>query len=139
MGQTQPVQAVFAVYKDAMEAQALALMGRKVRAAQTLHGDEADGAIVPVEEGDFITELVREVLRSAELEDLQSRFANEMNVSNSPMGCLTEVSPVLVPAQPRTWDEWLSQRSLSGRLPSIRRSGKRTTGQLSIWSTMKEE
>ena len=35
LGQTQPVKAVFAVYKDAMEAQALALMGRKMRAAQT--------------------------------------------------------------------------------------------------------
>jgi hypothetical protein len=33
-GADQPVKAVFAVYKDAMEAQALALMGRKMRAAQ---------------------------------------------------------------------------------------------------------
>ena len=49
----QPVKAVFAVYKDAMEAQALALMGRKMRAAQTLYGDEVGGAIVPVEEGNF--------------------------------------------------------------------------------------
>jgi hypothetical protein len=31
-----------------MEAQALALMGRKMRAAQTLYGDEVGGAIVPV-------------------------------------------------------------------------------------------
>lgn len=30
LGQTQPVKAVFAVYKDAMDAQALALMGRKM-------------------------------------------------------------------------------------------------------------
>lgn len=50
-----------------MEAQALALMGRKMRAAQLLYGDNVGGAIVPVEEGDFITELAREVLRGAEL------------------------------------------------------------------------
>ena len=83
LGQTQPVKAVFAVYKDAMEAQALALMGRKMLAAQSLYGDEGGGAIVPAEEGDFITELAREVLRGAELDDLQSLFADEMRVSNS--------------------------------------------------------
>jgi hypothetical protein len=83
-----------------MEAQALALMGRKMRAAQLLYGDNVGGAIVPVEEGDFITELAREVLRGAELDDLQSLFTDEMRVSNSPMGCPTEVSPVLVPVLP---------------------------------------
>jgi hypothetical protein len=74
---------------------------------------------------------------------LQSLFADEMNVSNSPKGCPTEVSPVLVPVQPRTWDEWLSERNLSGRILVTRRSGKRQNvempGQLSIWSTMKEK
>jgi prepilin-type processing-associated H-X9-DG protein len=43
LGQTQPVKAVFAIYKDAMEAQALALMGRKMRAAQLLYGDTVGG------------------------------------------------------------------------------------------------
>ena len=75
LGQTQPVKAVFAVYKDAMEAQALALMGGKLRVAQNLYGDEVGDAILPVEEGDFITELAREVLRGAELDDLQTLFA----------------------------------------------------------------
>jgi hypothetical protein len=45
----------------------------------------------------------------------QLLFADEMNVTNFPMGCPTEVSPVLLPVQPKTWDEWLSQRDLSGR------------------------
>ena len=57
LGQTRSIKVVFAVYKDTMEAQALALMGRKMQAAQTLYGDEVGGAIVPVEECDFITEL----------------------------------------------------------------------------------
>jgi SNF2 family DNA or RNA helicase len=110
LGQTQPVKAIFAVYKDAMEAQALALMGRKMRAAQTLYVDEVGGAIVPVEGGDFITELAREVLRGVELDDLQSLFADEMRVCkldegqrHSPMGCPTEIGPVLIPVSPKTW------------------------------------
>ena len=96
-----------------------------------------------MEEGDFITELAREVLRGAELDDLQSLFADEMRGSNSPMGCPTEISLVLIPMSPKTWDEWLSQRDLAGRMPATRRSGKRsnveTPGQLSIWSTVKEK
>lgn len=61
-------------------------MGRKMRAAQTLFGDEVGGAIVPVEDGDFMTELAREVLEGAELEDLQSLFADEMQINNSSLG-----------------------------------------------------
>ncbi len=89
LGQTQPVKAVFAVYKDAMEARALALMGCKMRAAQTLYGDEVGGAIVPVEEGDFITELAREVLQGAELDDLQSLFADSHGSTGFADSCPT--------------------------------------------------
>ncbi len=77
--------------------------------------------------------------------DLQTLFADEMQVSNSPLGCPTEVSPLMVPVLPgsQTWDEWLSERNLSGRLYTARRSGKGTNtdvpGQLSIWNMMKEE
>jgi hypothetical protein len=142
LGQTQPVKAVFAVYKDAMEAQALALMGRKMRAAQTLYGDEVGGAIVPVEEGDFITELAREVLQGAELDDLQSLFADEMNISNSPMGCPTETSPVLIPIKTKTWQEWVLEYQVT-QAAQRRSTGRRHAvvqpGQLSIWSNLKEE
>jgi hypothetical protein len=133
LGQTQPVKAVFAVYKDAMEAQALALMGRKMRAAQTLYGDEVGGAIVPVEEGDFITELAREVLRGAELDDLQSLFADEMRVSNSPMGCPTELSPLLLPV--KTWLEWAleHQAAKAGRRAGGKRGNVIQPGQMSMW------
>jgi hypothetical protein len=139
LGQTQPVKAVFAVYKDAMEAQALALMGRKMRAAQTLYGDEVGGAIVPVEEGDFITELAREVLRGAELDDLQSLFADEMCVSNSPMGCPTEISPVLIPV--KTWLDWAleHQAAKAGMRAGGKRGNVPQPGQLSMWGKYKEE
>ena len=115
---------MFVVNKDAIEALALASMGRKLRAGQMLYGGEVGGAIVPSEEGDFLTELAREVLRSAEVDDLQPPFADGMNISplgacsalrHSPLGCPTEVSPFLVPVSPRTWDEWLnSVTSLAG-------------------------
>jgi len=124
-----------------MEALALALMGRKMRAAQTLYGDEVGGAIVPVEEGDFITELAREVLQGAELDDLQSLFADEMNISNSPMGCPTEISPVLIPV--KTWLDWALEHQAVKAAIGRRSSGKRNNivqpGQLSIWSNLKEE
>jgi len=97
------------------------------------------GAIVPVEDGDFITELAREVLRDAELDDLQSLFADEMQVSNSPFGCPTETSPLMAPVLPasQTWDDWLRQHSIGGMKPVIgrlRKHGNRDfPGQLSIW------
>ena len=62
-----------------------------MRAAQTLYGDEVGGAIVPVEEGDFITELAREVLRGGEQDDLQSLFADERRGSNSLTGYPTVI------------------------------------------------
>jgi hypothetical protein len=96
---------------------------------------------VPVEEADFITELAREVLRGAELDDLQSLFADEMRVSNSPMGCPTETSPVLIPV--KTWLDWALEHQAAKIAAGRRSSGKRSNtvqpGQLSIWSNSKEE
>jgi len=106
------------------------------------HGDELGGAIVPAEEGDFITELAREVLCGVKLDDLQSLFADEMNISNSPMGCPTETSPVLIPVKPKTWQEWVLEHQLT-QAAQRRTTGKRRAvvqpGQLSIWSKSKEE
>lgn len=63
-------KAVFAVYRDTMEARVLALTGRMMRAAQLLYADIVGSPTVPVKEGEFITELAREVLNGAELDDL---------------------------------------------------------------------
>jgi hypothetical protein len=97
---------------------------------------------VPVEEGDFITELAREVLQGAELDDLQSLFADEMNISNSPMGCPTETSPVLIPVKLKTWQEWVLEHQVT-QAAQRRSTGKRRAvvqpGQLSIWGVGKEE
>jgi len=96
-----------------MEAQALALMGRKMRAAQILYGDEVGGAIVPEEEGDFLTQLARDVLEGAKLSDLQTLFADDLQVSHNPMGSLTTPSAAIL-SGPKvlTWDEWVGQKTV---------------------------
>ena len=99
-----------------MEARALALMGRKMRAAQTLYGDEVGGAIVPEEDGDLLTELAREVLSEADLPDLQAMFADDMKVSHNPMGNLTLPSAIIIP-EPKitTWSDWIAGKIVLGQ------------------------
>lgn len=139
LGQTKPVKAVFSIYSSTMEAKALSLMGRKMKAAQLLFGDEVGGAIVPEDDGDFLTQLARDVLNGTKLADLQTLFADEMQVSNSPLGSPTETSPLMVPVLPasQTWEEWLRQHSIGGIRPASGRNGKHGNrafpGQLSIW------
>ncbi len=113
LGQTQPVKAIFSVYSSAMEATALALMGRKMKAAQLVYGDEVGGAIVPEEEGDFLTQLARDVLDGAKLSDLQTLFADDLQVSHNPMGSLTTPSAVIIPGpKVMTWDDWMIQKTV---------------------------
>jgi SNF2 family DNA or RNA helicase len=135
LGQTKPVKAIFSVYSEAMEARALALMGQKMKAAQLLYGDEVGGAIVPEEDGDMLMKLAREALDAADLPDLQALFADEVVVSNSPLGCQTAPSaPLPVPEMPTTlsWADWMTQRGAqSGR--SRARSQKVSQNQISLF------
>jgi hypothetical protein len=136
LGQTKPVKAIFSVYSEAMEARALALMGQKMKAAQLLYGDEVGGAIVPEEDGDILMKLAREALESADLPDLQSLFADEVMVSNSPMGCPTVPSaPLPVPEMPKTvsWSDWMTQRGVVGRASGRPRSKQATQNQVSLF------
>jgi len=136
LGQTKPVKAIFSVYNDAMEARALALMGQKMKAAQLLYGDEVGGAIVPEEDGDILMKLAREALESADLPDLQSLFADEVVVSNSPMGCPTAPSaPLPVPETPQvvSWADWMSQRCVAVRSGGRGRSRQAAQNQISLF------
>ncbi len=136
LGQTKPVKAVFSVYNDTMESRALALIGAKMKAAQLLYGDEIGGAIVPEEDGDILMKLAREALESADLPDLQSLFADEVVVSNSPMGCPTAPSaPLPVPETPQvvSWADWMSQRSVAVRSSSRGRSRQAEQNQISLF------
>jgi len=131
LGQTQPVKAIFSVYSTAMEATALALMGKKMKAAQLVYGDEVGGAIVPEEEGDFLTQLARDVLDGAKLSDLQTLFADDLQVSHNPMGSLTTPSAVIVPSpKVMTWDDWVSQKAVVVR--RTRRKEVAPEGQMGL-------
>jgi SNF2 family DNA or RNA helicase len=130
LGQTKPVKAIFSVYGDAMEARALALMGRKMKAAQLLYGDEVGGAIVPEGDDDILMKLAREAMESADLPDLQSLFADEVMVSNSSMGCPTAPSiPLSVPDFPKvvSWMDLIAQKEVTGNRPTNRPRTKQAT------------
>lgn len=84
-----------------------------MKAAQLVYGDEVGGAIVPEDEGDFLTQLARDVLDGAKLPDLQTLFADDLQVSHNSMGSLTMPSAVIVPGlKVMTWDEWVTQKTV---------------------------
>ncbi|MCP4599771.1 MAG: DEAD/DEAH box helicase [Proteobacteria bacterium] len=96
LGQQRAVKVVFTAYRGTMEADALALMGKKMQAAQLLYGDEVGGAIVPEDDGDFLSQLARTVLEGKELPDLQSLFAESTpTTTTSSVGSPTATSPRL--------------------------------------------
>ena len=136
LGQTKPVKAVFSVYTDTMESRALALIGAKMKAAQLLYGDNVGGAIVPEEDGDILMKLAREALDSADLPDLQSLFADEVVVSNSPLGCPTAPSvplPILDVPKVASWADWMAQRGTPGTPANRSRSRQATQNQASLF------
>lgn len=97
--QTKPVKVVFACYSGVLEEQALSLQGRKMKAAQLIYGQQVEGAIVPEEDGDFLTELARTVLEGCDLPDLQLLFAVRRAETTSPLGCPTAESVRIVQSQ----------------------------------------
>jgi hypothetical protein len=136
LGQTKPVKAIFSVYNGAMEARALALMGQKMKAAQLLYGDEVGGAIVQEDDSDILMKLAREALETADLPDLQSLFADEVTVSNSPMGCPTSPSvplPTLESPKAISWADWIKQKAPARNGTSRARTRKVTQNQISMF------
>ena len=111
LGQTKPVQVVFAVYNNTVESAALSLIGRKMKAAQMVYGDNVASAIVPQEEGDILTNLARNILTSSKIHDLQALFSDDaVNVSSNPV---IEVTPLPVQTTygeegALSWDEWIA-------------------------------
>lgn len=137
-GQTQKVKAVFAIYNDAMEARALALMGQKMKAGQTLYGDEVGGAIVPEDESDLLLKLAREALNKADIPDLQSLFAENCHVERPAVPepamdvLVVEVEPVPLPAANTiTFDSWMVERGTESLNSS--RKKKMAEGQMSLF------
>ena len=107
-----------------------------MKAAQLLYGDNVGGAIVPEEDGDILMKLAREALESVDLPDLQSLFADDVIVSNSPLGCPTAPSaPLPVPEMPKavSWADWMVQKGMAGRSGSRQRSKQATQNQASLF------
>jgi SNF2 family DNA or RNA helicase len=138
-GQTQRVKAVFAIYNGTMEARALALMGRKMKAGQMLYGDEVGGAIVPEDEGDLLLKLAREALNKADIPDLQSLFAENCRIEEPAQQVLVvdlpleDVKEAGLPApapQAVTFDSWMEAHGLNS-LGSGRKK-KVSGGQVSL-------
>ncbi len=89
------------------------------KAAQLLYGDEVGGAIVPEGEGDFLTQLARDVLAGTKLPDLASLFAEDSQVSHNPLGSMTTPCAVItIPLS--TWGAWLRERG--GALPARKKA-----------------
>lgn len=106
LGQTKPVKVLFSVYDNTLEARALSLIGRKMKAAQLLYGDEVGGAIVPQDDGDFLTQLARDVLNKNTITDLHSLFADHHTVSHSVVGSLVKPSAPMVEFTLENWQTW---------------------------------
>ncbi|MFZ3069545.1 MAG: hypothetical protein WA110_00265 [Anaerolineaceae bacterium] len=53
------------------------------------------------------------MLDDAKLSDLQTLFADDLQVSHNPMGNLTMPSAVIVPGpKVMTWDDWVTQKTV---------------------------
>jgi len=107
-----------------------------MKAAQLLYGDNVGGAIVQEDEGDILMKLAREALESADLPDLQSLFADEVVVSNSPIGYPTVPSaPLPVPDMPKvvSWSDWMTERGIAGKSANRNRSKPVTQNQVSLF------
>ena len=53
------------------------------------------------------------MLNGADLPDLQTLFADEMKVSNNPLGSLTTPSATILPCEKvLTWSDWMTERAV---------------------------
>jgi hypothetical protein len=124
LGQDKPVRVVFTAYENTLEAKAIQLMGRKMKAAQLLYGDEVGGAIVPDDDdGNFLLELARSVLDGEQLPDFKTLFSTiqDQGETTSPLG-----SPISTSARVPVWtQERIQQFLLEEKRRRIERQQRR--------------
>ena len=138
LGQDQPVRVVFTAYEDTLEANAIQLMGKKMKAAQLLYGDEVGGAIVSDDDdGNFLLELARSVLDGEQLPDFKTLFSTvqDQGETTSPLGSPTMTSvrvPVFTQEQLRKL--WLEskQRKAERQQRRARRAPTPVVGQAQL-------
>ncbi len=129
LGQQKAVKVIFTAYANTLESKALALMGKKMQAAQLLYGDEVGGAIVPEDDGDFLSQLARSVLEGKELPDLQAMFAEAHPTTTAPTGSPTAQSPRMRMVDMRSLWKQESRRQRQRR----RRRTEVSAAQLSLF------
>ena len=107
LGQTQPVEVWYVVYRDTMEYRAATLIGQKLAAAKLLYGDAVEGALIQsadVGRG-LLTQLTRDAIDGAQVTDLHAYFkraaahnGNGHAVHGNGNGQGHAVAPVIRPA-----------------------------------------
>lgn len=135
LGQTKPVKAVYTAYRSTLEADALALMGKKLKAAQMLFGDDVGGAIVEEEDGDLLSNLARQVISGVRLDDLQSLFTSGASdfseiVIPAPAEVVTVTARDADTVMVESWDKWMSERNLKRSDIGTSRKSKKTEVQV---------
>ncbi len=123
-GASLPVRVIFPAYAGTLEERALSLLGQKMKAASLFYGDEIASALTEEDESDFLTDLVRSVLKKEQFTRAESLFATENDLSGSPMGSPTAISPQATVVM--TLQEWMVQRGIE----RLKRGKKKKGGAL---------
>lgn len=127
-GAPLPVRVIFPAYAGMLEERALSLMGQKMKAASLFYGHEVASALTEEDESDFLNDLVRSVLKKEQFSRAESIFAAENDLSASPLGSPTAISPQA--AVVMSLQEWMNQRGIDCRNGGRRRRGNVPDGQL---------
>ena len=115
LGQAQMVRTTFLVYSGTVEEAALSIMGTKMKYAMMLYGDNAAGILVDdTGEDDIERQMIQQALEGKTYESLgefNRLFTTDeqhpaMDVTDSPMGSPTAVSPRMPDVEPPalTWE-----------------------------------
>ena len=133
-GSPLPVRILFPTYENTLEERAINLLGQKMRAAQLFYGDTVASALCDGEEGDFLNDLILSVLASSTpLERATSIFGMQNDMTASPLGSPTALSPRLAQVELRTWAEWLSARQAGMAHSGGRRKSEPPKEQMSMF------
>ncbi len=133
-GSPLPVRVLFPTYENTLEERAINLMGQKMRAAQLFYGDTIASALCDEEDGDFLNDLILSVLKGEQIERATSIFATQNDMTASPLGSPTAISPRLLPFDTHTWAEWLAMRNQAADAErGQRRKGQDIAGQMSLF------
>jgi hypothetical protein len=124
------VRVIYPAYAGTLEERALSLLGQKMKAASLFYGDEIASALTEEDESDFLNELVRSVLKKEQVSRVESIFALENDLTASPMGSPTGISPNA--AVVMTMQEWLVQRGISRQNGGRRKKIQVPDGQIQL-------